>query len=1598
MKKLSFSMSMVLVLLMAFAFSNRVSGQILKEGKPLSSIYHVSPDVEKLDFTPDFDWDKIYEEDSHRQKDGVPMRAGFSLPVGLDINNSGKWTRLPDGRMMWRLSLAAEGATALGVVFDQYELPEGSELYLYNEGKSMVNGALGSHNNRPERVLSTRVLYGDIITIEYIENPNPLSSSRATMERLALDAKGSKTNAEMAQKQVSMVDPANYRSAASLSVGELMYMYTDVYAIFDGSKPQTGASGACQVDINCAVGDSWQNQKRGVIHQLNRIGSSWYFCSSSLVNNTLQNFIPYVLSAYHCGQGSSAADRNVWQFYFNYERPSCGSGAPPTSDMMTGCDLRAEAPIAGGSDLLLVQLKSNVPSSYNPYFNGWSRSTTASTSGAGIHHPAGDVKKISTYSSTLTSANPNIDGSVMASNSAWRVVWTANVSGHGCTEGGSSGSPLFNSDGLIVGTLTGGSSTCANPGSGDFYGKFSYHWESNGTTPSVSLRSWLDPAGTNPTILQGWDPTWTTDPPVANFSASATNVVAGTEITFTDLSTNGPTQWQWDFGSNAFPTVSNERNPKVAWVTPGTYTVSLTATNTHGSGTETKTNYITVTAAPTPPATNPVTIGTGTGTGLYPFGIDGRSAGNANHVQSVALYTAAEIGGGGIITKLEWYANTVRTDTRNIQIWLKHTTATTLSAGAFSNYITGAQLVYDGTFVPSIAGWNALDLTSNFGYNGTQNLLVIVYTNSTSTSNISSACRYTTSANRHHQWNARNTAPSGNGTVNGNRPNIRIEFASQTAAPVANFGNEEVFFFEGFEDITSDGSLPEGWEQFRTTSLTQNPVTEATTPRWFLNSSLYGFETWQDYIKNGQGALAIGYTAPNYTWAVSPEFTIANTTLDVFLWWWMWFAHNPAQNWNTNFHIRVFSDGVWSTLQSYTGSPQNLFDYRMELNMNSYKGKTIRLAFIYQENDGFQMAIDDILVGAFSSTLPSINVFEGETVTFTDASTNTPILWEWSTPGGTPATSNDQNPTIRYDVAGQYSVTLRAANLAGQNSITKSNYVNVIGRPPIADFGFQSNFWTSSFQPFLQRGDVMDFVDKSVRIPTGWNWTFTGGTPSSSSLQNPTGIRYNSNGSYSVALTASNAHGSDNVSVNNFVLVGGTQEITKIREGESLTYYGTGTTNAQFPGHNQWSLTAYADRYENEHEGTITQVRVLPAIANGTGKNVIFRVWADNNGVPGVVLDSKTVAITSLTAASWNTVVFDSPIQVTGTFYVGFAISYDSPSHNYANHQFTVACVPDRGDGFNTSFFLEGSTWYDWPGGIDIHSSMAILPEFTFASTGPIIGDVNPDGVVNILDVVWFVAHLNGNTPAGFDISAADVNGNGTPGELADLTALIDLILQGAKGNTSDTDSETPAIYLTETGDVSFTSDGTITALQFEFKLLSDEMELELLTDTDHTLAYNYETGKGVIYSMSNTPFPDGKIDLLRLVTPNLDDIDWGEVWASNISHQMVRVSASTYHPTTVPVVNDELGLTVYPNPTSGECFAKFNLPGDARMTFYLADVLGRTIAHIPAQLYGRGEHMVRLPLKPEMSSGVYILKIDISAGVDRISARTYERKLLIVR
>ena len=123
----------------------------------------------------------------------------------------------------------------------------------------------------------------------------------------------------------------------------------------------------------------------------------------------------------------------------------------------------------------------------------------ASENGVGIHHPSADIKKISTYVTPVVSTSWN--GTVF--NTHWQILWAATGDGHGVTEPGSSGSPLFDFNHHIVGTLTGGGSDCTTPNNNDLFGKFSYHWTNNGATANKRLKNWLDPNNTGVQTLDG---------------------------------------------------------------------------------------------------------------------------------------------------------------------------------------------------------------------------------------------------------------------------------------------------------------------------------------------------------------------------------------------------------------------------------------------------------------------------------------------------------------------------------------------------------------------------------------------------------------------------------------------------------------------------------------------------------------------------------------------------------------------------------------------------------------------------------------------------------------------------------------------------------------------------------------------------------------------------------------------------------------------------------------------------------------------------------------------------------------------------------------
>lgn len=156
-------------------------------------------------------------------------------------------------------------------------------------------------------------------------------------------------------------------------------------------------------------------------------------------------------------------------------------------------------------------------------------------------------------------------------------------------------------------------------------------------------------------------------------------------------------------------------------------------------------------------------------------------------------------------------------------------------------------------------------------------------------------------------------------------------------------------------------------------------------------------------------------------------------------------------------------------------------------------------------------------------------VCAGGTVNFTDASTQTPTSWQWTFIGGTPATSIAQNPAVVYNTPGIYSVTLVASNASGSGSFTRTAYITVnVCSAPTADF--------AGYPTTVCVGQNVTFVDLSSQSPTSWAWTFTGGTPAASALQNPV-INYAAAGTFQVSLTATNGFGGNTKTAPNYINV-----------------------------------------------------------------------------------------------------------------------------------------------------------------------------------------------------------------------------------------------------------------------------------------------------------------------------------------------------------------------------------------------------------------------------------------------------------------------------
>jgi lysyl endopeptidase len=525
---------------------------------------------------------QLANEDALRDRQGLLYRIGVARLTNVNTVNSGIWTTLPNGDRQWQLIVSAPGAEAISFLFETFKIYGATTLRIQNMKGQDVHALMTASDVQEHFRQNAALCFGDKLLLTLTE-PKYTTPSEIDMDRIMY----------------------NYRSTGNPNAQKI------------------NESDACEVNVNCTpVGDPWQDEKRGVARIYVVEGAQAGWCSGTLINNTAADCKPYFLTALHCGVNSTTANMGQWKFYFRYEAPTCTNpttGGSLASNFITGCLRIADSGDGGGnsgSDFLLVKLgtTSNETSvitqlkstAFNAYWNGWNANTAATTGGASIHHPAGDIKKISTFTGNTVSTQWG-----SATGSHWRVTWTSNTNGYGVTEGGSSGSPLFNgSQGYVIGTLTGGGSFCTIQTAPDQYGKMSFHWTNNGTATNRQLKPWLDPTNSGLLLLAGSnDPCSVVVPtaPVANFVANQTNVAPATTVQFTDLSTGLPTSWAWSISpasgwAYAAGTSATSQNPQVTFNTVGQYTVTLIATNAQGNDSEIKNNYIVV-AASTGPCT-----------------------------------------------------------------------------------------------------------------------------------------------------------------------------------------------------------------------------------------------------------------------------------------------------------------------------------------------------------------------------------------------------------------------------------------------------------------------------------------------------------------------------------------------------------------------------------------------------------------------------------------------------------------------------------------------------------------------------------------------------------------------------------------------------------------------------------------------------------------------------------------------------------------------------------------------------------------------------------------------------------------------------------
>ena len=315
------------------------------------------------------------------------FQFGDEYQTDIDVINTVN-PIIDDGNYTYILGIKSPGAYGIGLIFDDFYLSENSNLFIYDRDQTMFLGSFTNNNNKESFVFPTSVAKGDHIIIE-------------------------------------LTVPEDEIEFIRLNIGSIIHDYEDIMGYFSDSPSSTRED--CNTNVVCPEGDGYEDQINGTI----RVTMGGGLCSASIINNTLNDRTPYVLFADHCVSGSASG----YVFLFNYQASTCTGTSASENQSVSGSTLLFNEDINSGPDVALLEMTSNIPDSYNPFYVGWSRVSSTPQNVFGVHHPGAGIKKI-----TLDGTNVNANGYY------WEFQYN-----DGRVIPGSSGSPLFDANRRQVG-------------------------------------------------------------------------------------------------------------------------------------------------------------------------------------------------------------------------------------------------------------------------------------------------------------------------------------------------------------------------------------------------------------------------------------------------------------------------------------------------------------------------------------------------------------------------------------------------------------------------------------------------------------------------------------------------------------------------------------------------------------------------------------------------------------------------------------------------------------------------------------------------------------------------------------------------------------------------------------------------------------------------------------------------------------------------------------------------------------------------------------------------------------------------------------------